>query len=332
MADTERSERPTARKLRRARMRGDVAQSPLASAALVLSAFTTTISLGGSAAVAAWCELVRELWVTDPPGGREAATRALDAGVPLLLLLAVLVVSGVLGSFLQVGPLWTARPLTPDLSRLHRGWAAFVSPAALTTRLGALSLAIGVAAIGLWAGLQALPGLLGRSGATAAWLLSAGGTVLLRFAWPACTLLLVAAAGGVAYRRWRWWRQQHMTRRERREEWRETEGEPALRHRRAAIHRERAMVLPEDEALRRASLVVRGSNIAVVLEWSNADASPRVIMVARGGSALRVGRADVPSMIDSALAVRLASRPLGPVERALWRPLARHFARAERGG
>jgi flagellar biosynthesis protein FlhB len=335
MSDAERTEKPTARKLRRARERGEVAQSPLATGSLVLLGVTATVALGAGGAVTAWSELVRSLWAAPAPGPLDALGRAADAAAPFLAApLAVAVGLGALGSFLQVGPLSSAKPLAPDATRLDpgRGLARLFSGRRLAERLGGLPLALGVAAVGLATLAQALPGLVARTDLGAARLASAGAGVVVAFLARAGALLAVASVVAVAHRRWRWWREQHMTRRERRAEQRETEGEPLARRRRARVQRERAMGPSVDEALARASLVVVGPDRGAVLEWADRDAAPRLVLVARGAALAHVRAGRAPAVSDAALAARLAAAPRGPVDRRLWPALARHFARLEGRG
>ncbi|HJL16332.1 MAG TPA: EscU/YscU/HrcU family type III secretion system export apparatus switch protein, partial [Sandaracinaceae bacterium LLY-WYZ-13_1] len=285
MADTERTEKPTARKLRRARERGEVAQSPLASATLVLLGVTGVVALGAESTVAAWAALVRRLWSPAPPAPTEALSTAAGAMAPALFApLAAAVVLGALASFLQVGPLLTSAPLLPDPARLSPARGGVFAWRGTLPRLAGLPLAIALLGLGGWTLASALPGLSGRTDASVARVASAGGGVVLAFLWRAGGLLAAAAAVGVAYHRWRWWRAQHMTRRELREEQRETEGEPLARRRRARRHRERALGPGVDEALARASLVVTGPGIAAVLAWPDRDAPPRATLVARGAA------------------------------------------------
>ena len=327
MSDAERTEKPTARALRRARERGDVPRSPLLSAALALIGITVALFLGGDAAIAAWQALVRDLWVADPVSGSEALQRSLAVTAAILApALALVVGLGALGAFLQVGPLFTGAPLRPDLGRLDpaRGAARLFSGRALASRLGGLPLALGVAALAVWIVLEAWSGLLGRTDLDAARVMSAGATLGGAFLSRACALLAAGAAVAVVYARWRWWRDLHMTRRELLRELRETEGEPMAKRRRARAHRERAMGPSLQEARERAAIVIASPEVAVAVGWTDRDAAPTVLHVARGEAAAELGRGGAPVLRDAGLAAGLAEvEPGRAVPRALFARLAR---------
>ncbi|MCZ7682397.1 MAG: EscU/YscU/HrcU family type III secretion system export apparatus switch protein [Sandaracinaceae bacterium] len=337
MTDPERTEEATPRKLQRARERGEVPTSPLLGAVLALAGVAVALTAGGEAAIASFRRLVEATW-SAPVAPEVALAAAADTAASILLWPLVAAVGlGALASFLQVGPLFTAAPLSPDLGRLDpaRGLRRLASLEELAPRAGVLALALALLALAAIVLRDALPGLLGRTEG-ASFVLDAGARVLGAFGVRAIALLAVAAAAGVAYRRWRYLREQRMSRRELREERREAEGEPHARRRRAEAHRERALAPGAEEAVAGAAIVVRGSGRAVVLRWRAGSSDPPLVsLVARGALAGRVlslaARARVASVIDEGLAAELErGRPLS---RAALRRLARHIARgAVRGG
>lgn len=334
MADHEHTEAPSPRKLRRARERGEVPQSPLLGAALALSGVALALAAGAEAAFGSWRRLVEVTW-SRPVAPEAALAAASDTAATILFWpLAAAVALGALASFLQVGPLLTAAPLAPDLARLDpdRGLRRVASLAELAPRAGALALTLALLALAAAVLAAALPGLLGRADG-APFVLESGARVLGAFAVRAIGLLALAAACGVAYRRWRFLREQRMSRRELREEQRETEGEPLARRRRAEAHRERALAPGAEEAVAGAAIVVRGAGRAVVIAWREGPGdAPRVSLVARGALAARVvslaARARVACVTDEALATALERRR--PLSRASLRRLAGHIARGAR--
>ncbi len=332
MADHDRTEEPTPRKLRRARERGEVPQSRLATGALVLAGVSAALVFSGREALAAWSALATRMWGASSLAPREAVAAAGQVTVHALAWpLAAAVLAGALGSALQVGPLFTAKPLVPNPGRLDpvRGLARTFSFGELGPRLGGLALALAVFALAGWVLTGAAPALAGRADLDPPRLLGATASVVGALVWRACALLAAAGVVGVVYRRMRHRREQRMSRRELRQEQRETEGEPLAKRRRVQVHRERALGPSVEEALVGAALVVRGDGVAVVLRWDERG-PPEVALVARGPAAARstaLGRrARVPSAYDPWLAGELAlARPLS--RPALVR-LARHLARS----
>lgn len=214
----------------------------LSSAAVVLAAVAGWWWLGGGV-VALLERTLRGALVAaaHPPESPVAALG--DAGWAtaraLTALLALPLLVGGLAAFLQVGPLFTSRPLAPRAERLDaaRGLRRIGSSRSLIELLFATSVLVGVAVttgVTLRAGLAAVAsapsaraaGLLG----TAVGLASA---VLLR----AGVVVAGLAVLDLVYRRWRHRKDLRMTRRELERERRETEGDPYAKEHRARAHR-----------------------------------------------------------------------------------------------
>jgi len=322
--DEDRPHAPTARKLRRAREAGDVAKSPLASSALVLLAGGAALAFGAPRWLGTWRSFaVRAL---SGEGNLTEAADVLLAG--LAGPLAACVTMGAIAAFLQVGPLWTTKPLTPDLGRLDpvRGFSKMFSPSELAARLAPAGLSVALALIAL-AVLSDSTGLFGRTELAPERALSMVGVVVGEFYWQACALIALAGAVALVYRCYRYWQDQHMSRREVRREQRETEGQPAARRRRRQRHRELLTDPTLAEALRRSVLVVRGADVAVLVAWHDTQRSPTIAYVARGRLAAAAAAA-LPQTLDDGLARELAGLAVGAhAPRGTWRRLAEHIAR-----
>lgn len=320
--DEDRPYAPSARKLKRAREAGEVARSPLASAALVLLAAGVAIAFAGPWWVGRWRAFAAR--ALGGEGGLEEAAGLAATG--LAAPLGAVVVAGALAAFLQVGPLVTTAPLVPDLGRLAPGRALsrWLSPRAFAERLAPLLLVAAIATVALVT-LRDAAGLLGRVALTPEAALAAGGTVVGAFFWRACAALALAGAVALAYRRWRYWLEQHMSRREVLREQRELEGEPGARERRERIHRALVVAPTFAEALARATLVVRGDGLAVLVAWDGSEAAPTVLHVSRAAAALPDA---LPRAADALLASELAILPPGArAPRGTWARLATWIAR-----
>jgi flagellar biosynthesis protein FlhB len=333
--DQQRTEEATPRKLRKARERGEVAKSPLATTALVLLGVSAAVVLGAEAMLEAWRGLAISLLSGGVPPA-EALARSADVTARALAgPLAAAVVCGALGTLLQIGPLFAPRAIAPDLARLDptRGLARMNSPAELAPRLSALALTALFFVVAADLIVESLPGLAGRTEGGAGFVLGAGSLLIEALLRRAIPLIALAGAMALVYRRWRFRQAQRMTRRERRDEQRETEGEPEARRRRADLHRELSVNDASQESLTDAALVVRGIGRAVVLRWRRtSDAPPAVGRIARGAMVARLvaraGEEGVPVVHDEHLAGELERLSAGrTLARASLMRLARHLSK-----
>ena len=336
--DQQGTEEATPRKLRKARERGEVAASPLATTALVLLGAGGAAVLGAEAALEGWRSLAVALFSSGVTPGEALARSASVLARALAWPLAAAVVCGALGGLLQVGPLFAPKAIAPEPARLDpiRGLARMFSPAELAPRLASLALCLTLFLIAGDLLLETLPGLLGRTEGGARFALGASALVMKALLWRAIPLIALAGAVALVYRRWRFQQAQRMTRRERRDELRETEGEPEARRRRADLHRELAGSDGVQGTLTDAAIVVRGIGRAVVLRWRrDVGDPPSVGQIARGAMVLRiVARASaegVPVVHDEHLAGELERLHAGrTLARASLVRLARHLAKHPR--
>lgn len=250
------------------------------------------------------------------------------AALGLAPVLAVAIGVGALGSFLQVGSLFTVRPWVPDLSRLDpiEGLRRRFSGAELGARAAAGL--VGLLALALTFGcIRDALALAGRPDLTAAELVDVAGVLIGRLWWRAGLAVALAGAAALIYRRWRWWKDHHMSRREVLREQRETEGDPGAQRRRRHRRRELARGLPLKDAWATTTCVVRGNDLAVLVAWPERRQTPRVVFVLRPPGLIPPA---VPSVRDDALARELGAVPVGsPAPRRVWRRLAAHLVRGE---
>jgi flagellar biosynthetic protein FlhB len=242
-----RTERPSRRRLEKAKEQGRVVRSPDVGQAASLGAFLLWAALSGAAFLAGVSSyLVASLRAAGRPPSEgalvdsllNAATIALRLMLPLLLAVAV---AALLAQAIQ--GLRARKPLFRlDFAGLDpaRGLQRFVSAEKLVAAgkvlLRAVCYALFAAAVVLpeWNGIAqfALTSPAGILAGTTRLV----GRVLLR----ALLLGVAIAAADYALARWRWYRSLYMTRQEVRDERRETEGSPEVRSRVRARQRELA--------------------------------------------------------------------------------------------
>lgn len=324
MAEQEPTEEPSPRKLKKARERGQAAQSPLATSVLVLAGVSAAIAASADDLLASWRELALACWAPiDPEAALELASAHLARALAWPLAIAVLL--GAAGSFLQTGPVLAS--IAPDARRLWRApWAEMLP------RLAGAIPALAILAIAAWVLRAALPGLLGRTDLDAPRALSIAGAVIEAFVLRALAVLAIAAAIAIAYTRWRFWRDQRMTRREVEEERKETEGEPEGKRRRAQIHRASALAPPLEDALDGAALLVCAPGTAVILRWQPGS-EPSVPLATHGALAIRaraLARQHGVRLVHDAPLARELERTIDgvPLARSALVRLAHHLARA----
>ena len=297
----ERTEKPTGKRLKDAREKGQVARSrELASAVslvgvtlalgwfgvrmftMVAEVLTTGLSTLGDHARASIepAGIVTLLW-------SDAAIFARVAGPPALVAGFVAVAA----STAQVGWAYSPKAVQFNWSRL--------SPATGFAKLGPqqagaelIKASLGLAAVGgvsyvvireLFDQAPALMGMMPGESARF------GSAQLWRLLWRAGLALVVLGAGDYALQRWRWYSQLKMTRQEVRDESRLNEGSPEIKARVRRVQREmtRRRML---HAVKTATVVVTNpTHFAVALDYRRDEmAAPRVVAKGQDEIAARI--------------------------------------------
>lgn len=304
-----RSERPTPRRLREARRRGEVAVSrELVAAAALGAGLAALIAAGPGIAAGLAAELRRGLLSAfdAEPSARRAVGAALlalarAAAAPLLAALAGGGAAGLLSARLfapgLAAPRWRRLDPAGGLRRLASPAAATGLALGLAKAAAVLALAVALSRPAARA-LARLPGLAPES-------LPAALPGLLRpFAMGLAALLALLGLADLLLARRRLARSLRMTRDEVRREHRDEEGEPLLKAERRRVHRALASAGPVAGA---AVLVVNPTRLAVALAHRRGSAdAPVVLAKGTGQRAARLRaaarRAGVPVVRDVALA------------------------------
>lgn len=242
-----RTEQPTPFKLKEARERGTVAKSVELTSALVLLAFIGLLYVAGRSLLERQLRLDAALLSqADRLGFSESAvTRWLSAALlDTLGLLApvfiVLVAAAIVAVLVQTGPVFSFHPLKPDFDRINpaSGLKRLLSPRLLFEALKNL-VKLALFGYALYAIITSLvPALLAlvqiHPGAYARIGLDTVAALLFKLA----LVMLAVALVDAGYARWEYMRRMMMSRRELREEHKRREGDPKVRERIRALHRE----------------------------------------------------------------------------------------------
>lgn len=289
---------PSARKLRRAREEGNVAQSATLTAAagvLVLSAglgwslpAVSRALIEGSAPILRGAAEGQDL----AAGLKGSGRLALSVAVALMPALAATLVSTVVVAFLQVGPVVSAKALAPKPERLNpiEGLKNRIFSARAMFELArnamtvvALGVVLGLIA---WDGLREVLALPHVDPGTAAATL---GRTPIRLLWWGGVAFAAIGVVDLIWQRHRHRTDLMMTDKEIADEHREDEGDPEVRKARKRRHRQILQENALDQA-RRASFILRNpTHVAcAVLYEPDEHPLPRVIAKGRDLMALRM--------------------------------------------
>jgi flagellar biosynthetic protein FlhB len=276
----------------------------LALAAMTTSGFTAGRLLEGMTGFFANAHQVTEgaghLFVM-----REALVTIL---VALAAPFAIFIVAGIVGGGMQHRPLWTTEPLTPKLDRISpiAGFKrVFGMEALVNFAKGLLKLAIVGALVGaiLWSERARIDTLVQMEPAM---LFVVVKDLSLKLLAGVLALFFFVAVGDAIYQRFAWLKRQRMTRREIKEEFKQSEGSPEVKAKVRQIRMERArsrMMAAVPEAT---VIVTNPTHYAVALKYEKGMAAP--ICLAKGVDALalrireRAREHDVPIVENPPLA------------------------------
>lgn len=284
----ERTEQPTGRKLGEARSQGNVAKSQDLASAIDLIGATLILVIFGGMGVGVLTVMMRRV-LEDQTAGPAldadslwamtawAASRGVIVIGPVLLAMFLLAAAA---HMVQIGLLFTTRPVTPNLSRLNPvsgvkklfNLRSLVKTAVNTVKIAVVSLLAYLVISRHIPAISALPEL-----GAAAGLYKVALMVLELAAW----LLVIFLAIGLVdyfYQRWQHTRDLRMTRQEVKDERRSVEGDPDVKSRRFRMAREIAMQRLQQAVPQADVVVTNPTHFSVALKYDQDKMkAPRVI-------------------------------------------------------
>lgn len=332
MPSDRKTEEPTPRRLRKARLDGDHPTSRLLIGFGALAGAIAVAPLALGALVRGTLDgLTQATRYGLVPDARTLATQVVGLAAPPLAAAAV---GALIFGVAQTGGVLSTKPLAWDLGRLNPlAQSRRSSGAHLLSLLIALAAGLGMCLAG-WLCLRDDGFLLAASvGDGRASLELAARACRSLAGWALAILLVAVVADGVV--RYRAWLGRHrMSRDEVRQEQRENDGDPALRRARERLHRELTSGGATTHMAQASLLVFGAPRWAVALRYDPAhDTAPRVISRGIGEratalQALAVSHS-VPIEHDTALARALANVPLDEeVPQKLYADVAQALHRA----
>lgn len=317
----EKTELPTERRLSDVRDRGQVAKSPSLSAAIeLIGAFILIIAFGASLVAGLAAAIRITFQELSAPGsldaGNLAGALAISAARGAWMLLPLLILAFVIAAIaqlVQVGLLFTAKPLRPNLGKLNpiQGVSRLFARRNLV-RSGVDSVKLAAVILITWlvirSGFEVIAGspLL----TPLQWGAMLGGLVFELMMWL-LALLLVVGILDYAYQKWQHVQDNRMTKFEVKEERRSMDGDPEIKARRLRMARE--IVLQRiRQAVPKADVVVTNpTHFSVALKYDEKTMhAPRVIAKGADFVAFRIRE------VARASGVTIVERP--PLARALY--------------
>jgi flagellar biosynthetic protein FlhB len=290
---SERSEEPTQKRLDEAIRRGDVVKSQevntwfiIGAAALNLMIFSGSMGAGLETALRG---LIANAHAVAFDGGalmqlvaRLGSEIIAAAAIPFLVLMA----AAVAGNMIQHRFLWSGEPLRPALSKISpaAGLKRLFSRQALVNfakGLAKLALVGGIMAALLWPERFRLDALVdtdpaGTLGLTRALALSTLGVVV--------AMLAVIAALDYLWQYRQWYERQKMSLRELKEEFKQTEGDPAIKAKIRQLRQTRARKRMMAQVPKASVVITNPTHFAVALQYERGMNAP--VCLAKGADAI----------------------------------------------
>jgi flagellar biosynthetic protein FlhB len=311
-----RTEEPTPRRLEQARAQGDVAKTMELPQLASLAASVGVLAIAGgwicrNLAVQLLPFLAHpDAIVLEGGGGMEVARRALQAALPVVLIVLVSAgVAGAAGHLLQTGLMFTPDKLKPDFSKLDllKGLKRMFGIDALIQWAKSL-VKVGVtAALAWWMVKPHVAELERLATLDPVMILPFVADLLRRVVFAVLALMLVVAGADWFIQRQRFMARMRMSKEELKEEFKNTEGDPHVKARQKQIRAERARRRMMQAVPKATVVVMNPTHYAVALKYEQGeDEAP--LCVAKGLDALALKirevaeEAGVPVVEDPPLA------------------------------
>ena len=313
---SQKTEDATPQRLRDARKKGDVAKSQeipswllLAASTLVLTSFSGPVARYFGGWLRGYFDLAAQ-YSFDAANIRVLARQTvMHALGGMGLLLGLLMVFALAGHVVQVGVMWAPDKIVPKLSKLSmiEGGKRIFGTQALANFLKGLAKMglVGLAAFAaVWPRRESLAGLPWLDLAA---LLPVVREAALALMLAALSVFALVAAADYAWQRASFMKRMRMSRKDVRDELKNTEGDPQIRARLRQIRAERSRQRMMQAVPKASVVIVNPTHYAVALRYAP-DETPAPVCVAKGidALALRIKEvakaADVPVVEDAPLA------------------------------
>ena len=329
----DKTELPTAKRLRDARKKGDVPKSKDISSGLLALAWLVLIAMGGAYVAGGIGEFFARTVTsaTQLPFDQALRTLGWEALILLvklsLLILAPIALLATGAEFLQIGPIMTSEKMKPKFDSMNPvdGFKRMFGMDGLVEMVKTLIKVILIAGIiyfmirtGLreavqFVGLASTTPLHGNGQQVAGIALNMTYSLTLQFFAMVVGIFILVGMGDWLYSRHKFIKKMKMSMRDIRQEMKDDEGDPHVKGRRREMHQEWANQNAVGAAGGAAALLVNPTHIAIALDYNDEDC-PVPVISGRGQGALAAAmraeaeRNNVPIIRNIATARRLWAR------------------------
>jgi flagellar biosynthesis protein FlhB len=276
MPDPSKTESATPKKRREARAKGEVARSQELASSVNLAVGVSVLFLLGTFAcreLKTFTTRVFAQMAAAPGEFTEIMPFLTQAGGTVLVLLApvmaALLAAGLFINYGQVGFLISGEALQPRADRLNpangfkrifsaRGWVELAKASVKIVLSGAIAWSVFS---------RRLPELIQTTQAPLAAGLSHAGDMLWEMAWKVGLFFLILGGADYAWQKYEHEQNLKMTKQEIRDEYRQTEGDPAVKSKRRSKHRRLVMTRMAAEVARADVVTVNPTHYAVALRY-----------------------------------------------------------------
>ncbi|MBI5328541.1 MAG: flagellar biosynthesis protein FlhB [Deltaproteobacteria bacterium] len=187
----------------------------------------------------------------------------------LLIPLVIFPAAGILANIMQVGVLFTAEPLTPNLSRINplEGIKRLVSIRALVELVKGILKLIVIGYISYIVIRNEMPAFSSLADMSITGIIYYLGSGSFKILIMTSSLLIVVAAVDYAFQRWDMEKSLRMTKQEVKEEFKETEGQPLIKSRIKSLQREMARTRMMQEVPKATIVITNPTHLAVALKY-----------------------------------------------------------------
>lgn len=327
MADDEdqssKTEDPTEHKLRKLRDEGNVPTSREVNNLFALLGMLVIAGLAGPWGFKYLLELcaaaLQNAGTVELDGGAAMGAAMTSVGMTffavLIPLLIILMVLGYFGGFLQNGALFSTKPLSPDLSKINPiegfqrlfSWKSVMELVKSTIKMVVIGTAMTVV---MWNNMDSVVALVNGDEYD---LLRVLQRLMLWILGAAIVIMAILAVGDYLFQRFQYMAKHRMSRRELKDEMRDSEGDPHIKARQRQIRRERATKRMMAAVPKADVIVTNPTHYACALRYKpdQGDAAP--VLVAKGVDAVALRIREVAQEHN----VPLYEDP--PLARQLWK-------------
>ncbi|PIE04690.1 MAG: flagellar biosynthesis protein FlhB [Spirochaetales bacterium] len=296
--DEGRTEDPTERKIRKAREEGKVAKSADITAALVMLFGLISILVLSRSILRISMDMFRHFIAMAGPESRHSASVLVSVGQYLMRLslpvMAVCFIAAFAGNIIQVGFLFSTKPITPDFSKIAPNfgrWAqkSFFSMEAVFNLFKSIAKVAIIAVLAYLNIRGALPRLTNTVKLSPYNALSLVGGIAIRLMLETAVLLLAFAVPDYFFQRYQHRQSLKMSKHEIKEEFKETEGDPLMKSRlrqrmQEILASSMARQVPEADVV-----ITNPTHFAIALKWeSRTMTAPTVTAKGQDHMAMRI--------------------------------------------